>query len=365
MSESILLIDDKDDQLGPLADALIKNLGGDVQVIQWAPTAGVEPKDLFNQYLHDNDIRLVVTDYDLSTGGKLGFFGATVVDWCQLRTIPAGDFSRGHAELLAKEPNLFELRIPVDTVEGAGRYIAELYRGFSEIRKAVSTDTELLKQRSPAAVLARLLGVKHLSSQFSQYTTRYGTANSSLVDQVAKYAPRNIEPDRAEREKILTYIMGHLLVNGILRFPGPIIDESGLAAYLAITRDEAASLGPVFEKARYTGPFQGLRTFYWTEQVEHILLTVEDQLPADQSFDSPGEQHRALAELLAKKTLQRDQQCPRCHGKNGGFLCPYSKYTVCQRADCSVGSSGWIPAGAYLARIEKGFYDEWAPILGM
>jgi hypothetical protein len=365
MSEAILLIDDREDQLGPLAAALTASLDGDAQVIQWAPTARAEPKEVFDKFLLDNDVRLIVTDYDLSTGGKLGFFGGTVVDWSQLKSIPAGDFSRGHAELLAKEPNLFELRIPVETPEIAGRYIAELYRGFSVIRQAVKSDSQLLQQRSPAAVLARLLGVKHLSSQFSQYTTRYGTGNGSLVDQVAKFAPRTIEPDKTEREEILTYIIGHLLVNGILRFPGPIVDESGLAAFLAITRDEATSLEPIFKEARYTGPFHGLRPFYWTEQVESILENQEGQLPEGQDFESPGEQHRALVELLTKRTLARDQQCPRCQGKNGGFLCPYSKYTVCQRSDCSVASSGWIPQGAYLARIEKDFYDEWAPILGM
>jgi hypothetical protein len=366
MTTAILIIDDKQDYLDGLTGALRTLLANDqVEVLAWVPRDTDKPMAVFEAFLNQHDVRLVVTDYDLTEQGQLGFFGATVVDWCQAEAIPVGDFSRGHASSLAKEPNLFELRVPVDSYDVAADYVANIFRGFLAIGSAIDSNATLLSQRSPAAALATMLQVPGLVGQFSQYGIRYGGANSALIDRFAETASPDIQPERRTRARLLTYIMGHLLLNSILRFPGPLLDRRGLEAFLAIKPGSHQDVEPLLAKAHYMGPFADLGPFYWTEAVEEILETADERLNPDEEYSSPGQFNRKRAEALLGKTLPVDPRCERCSGENGGFLCPFSDRTVCQRADCAVVSNVWIPAGARLSRFERGFYDEWAPILGM
>ena len=365
MTRTILLIDDKEDFLTALADALKQALGTEASIVSWVPRKDQKPADRFEELLDQNDIRLVITDYDLTEQGQLGFFGATVVDWCQNRGIPVGDFSRGHASSLAEEPNLFELRVPIDSNDAAVAYVAAVFRGFAAIRDAIEADARLLKQRSPAAALAVMLDAKGMESQFSQYGGRYGSANSALIDRFAATAPRDVKPELAKKVALLAYIMGHLLVNAVLRFPGPILTKEALAAYLAVDLEEGDKFLPLFAPAAYSGPFAALNSYFWTPKVDDILLALDDKVNATVEFESPGELNRTRVEAALDVTLKRPEGCQRCEGKNGGFLCPFSARTVCQRPDCSVVSNVWIPPGARLSRFEREFYDEWAPILGM
>jgi hypothetical protein len=366
MKRTILLIDDKEEFLGALVTELKKRVGEDAEIQSWVPRKSDVPVETFNKLLDGSDVQLVVTDYDLTEQGQLGFFGATVVDWCQNRGIPVGDFSRGHASSLATEPNLFELRVPVESNEAAADYVATVYRGFTAIRDAIDNSDTLLQQRSPAAALAVMLGAKGMESQFSQYGIRYGGANSSLIDRFAETAPEDIKPEPKKKTALLSYIMGHLLLNSVLRFPGPIMSKAALAAYLAVDPSEHDKYSPLFKKALYLGPFAGLDSYYWTNLVDEVLGQFDDKVPEESEFESTGEQNRTLVEIaLEGVKLTRSPLCPRCEGKNGGFLCPFTGRAVCQRPDCSVVSNVWIPAGARLSRFERGFYDEWAPILGM
>ena len=365
MAGSILLIDDKSDLLDELRQAIEERLkAGEADVIAWRPTDGTNPKSEFDRLRRENDLRLVVTDADL-TEGRLGLFGAAVVEWCQSEAIPVGDFSRGDAGALPKEPNLFELRVPVASNEEAASYVVALYRGFETIRSAIAQDASLASRRSPASALAALLGAKNDESQFAQYGTRYGGANSALIDRLAATAPKDKKPTDRDRKAMLSYIMGHLLLNAVLRFPGPIINRNALVAYLAVDISEHVDVEPLFEAARYSGPFNELGPYFWTSKVDAILANFEKQLPANQQSETPGEMNRNSVEWKLGRKLARPQHCERCHGKNGGFFCPFTSRTVCQLPDCSVVSNQWIPQGARLCRIEREFYDEWSPILGM
>jgi hypothetical protein len=365
VTATILLIDDQDKYVTPLAHALQERLSDTGQVVVWVPNNSDRPLENFDALLKAHDVRLVVTDYDL-TQGQLGFFGSSVVDWCQKKAIPVGDFSRGHASSLAEEPNMFELRVPIDSDAATVNYICTVFLGFKSIRNAIDSTPELSKQRSPAAVAAAILGVQRLESQFAQYGIRYGGANSALFDSVASTASTAVVPEREHVARLLTYITGHLLVNAILRFPGPLMDEQALCAYLAVEPAELPKFRQRFEDATYRGPFAAMKPFLWTHAVDDILAGGDDGVDDDDDFTSTGAHNRQRLEILLGDKLARHNQCEeRCHGEEGGFLCPFTKRPVCQRADCSVVSNAWIPAGARLARFEKGFYDEWSPILGM
>lgn len=362
MPATILLIDDKTDFLHELETALKARLP-DVNIVPWAPKDDEKPKTKFEEFYKNNDIRLVITDYDLTESGPLGFFGATVVDWCHEKAIPVGDFSRGRQESLPTEPNLFELRVPVISNDEAADYIAAVFSGFESIRLAISSDATLTKRRSPTSALAALLGVKNDESQFSQYGTRYGGANSALAGRLFKTVSETKTPSDADKAAILSYIVGHLLLNAVLKFPGPIINKVALSAYLGISQTELNAVTPLFSDAAYRGPFMELGPYFWTGKVDTVLASIA---PSDgQEYETLGEMQRTVLEVKIGRKLARPEGCNRCQGKNGGFLCPFTSRTVCQRADCSVTSSVWIPPGARLSRIERDFYDEWAPILGM
>jgi hypothetical protein len=361
---SILLVDDKNEVLTGLQTELAKLLpAGTVDVRSWLPDSddGQEPDAAFAA-LVDDDTVLVATDYDLTGNGMKGLFGLTVVGWCQSRSIPVGDFSRGHGNELPEEPNLFELRVPPTDDEGA-KYISSAFRGFQSIRAALKADPQLMPARggSLSSALARLLGRPNLDDQFALYMTRLGTANAALLQRLKDSAA----PSDDEKMRVLTYVLGHVLLNSILKFPGPLLSLDALCAYVGTSMAESHVLDTVFSDCRYTGPFSENAPFYWREDVDVILDDAGQSLTYSE-FEGFGDFNRAALELKLDRELTR-HVCQRigCAGRKGGFLCPFTHRAVCERPDCSVLSSSWLPQGADLSRVEREYYDEWAPLLGL
>jgi len=362
---SILLVDDNEQLINTLKFRLEGLLIDEaIEVKTWIPTSDVDnPKEYFHSIIDENTI-LVITDYDLTTQGQTGLFGSSVVDWCQSRGIPVGDFSRGNPGNLPKEPNLFELRIPTQG-DLAGPYIANIATGFRDIRKAIEENSaDLIKKRSPPAVLAAILGVANMESQFSLYGMRLGATNAALVEKIVRTAPSDIEPSEKEKRDILSYIVSHLLLNAVLKYSGPILSQRALTAYLGVDKSEFETIDRLFLASAYKGPFSGIEKFYWLDKVDAILDEYASNMQDELKAETQGELNRLI--LVHKE--QRNfvlHSCNRCGGINGGFLCTFTDRTVCQKADCSVGSNSWIPQGARLCRIERDFYEEWAPILGI
>jgi len=365
---SILLIDDKKDVLAGLKRELSKLLSSnEVEIRCWQPTPDEdkEPNELFEEKVDDSTV-LVATDYDLTGAGLKGLFGLTIVGWCQQRSIPVGDFSRGHTKDLPEEPNLFELRIPPSDVEGA-KFIASSFEGFQAIRKGLIADPGLAEARgaSLAGVLARLLGRPKLDDQFALYLTRLGTSNSGLVQRLREFGANSTAPSDDEKLRVLTYVLGHVLVNSILRFPGPLLSLEALCAYVGAAVEESKELDHTFSECRYTGPFSGNAKYYWRDDIDLIIEIAGSSL-ADQNFQGLGDFNRAAVEVHIGRKLAT-HSCDRegCDGRKGGYLCPFTHRPVCERADCSVSSSSWIPPGADLSRVERVYYEEWAPLLGL
>ena len=355
---SIVLVDDNKDVLDGLATQLATHfVEGQVDIRPWQPVAEEDPKIVFDN-LVDASTALVVTDYDLTMGLK-GLFGLTIVGWCQKQAIPVGDFSRGNTSALPEEPNLFELRVPADDVEGA-KFIASTFNGFLAIKDGLAGMPELESGFSPAGVLADLLGRPDLESQFALYMSRLGSANSSLLQRLSEsaHSPKTAE----EIQQVLTYVLGHLLLNAILKYPGPILSARALCAYCGTTEKESNTLHELFSTALYEGPFGENSHYYWREDVDGCLNELAKTISSD-SFDDLGAFNRAVCEAAIDRDLEiHSCNRPGCGGKRGGFLCPFTMKTVCQA--CSVDASSWIPQGAELSRADRDFYDEWAPLLG-
>lgn len=359
---SVVLIDDDPTLLRALAKHVRLELDGDnVEVREWSPQEGEDPLQRFDQLVDDHTVA-VVTDFDLTSRGLTGLFGATIVNWCQSHLLPVADFSRANVAQLPTEPNLFELRVPTDT-EQAARYTGSLVRGFKQIRRDLASDeARLAGMRSPAEALATVLDRPHLEGQFALYMSRLGAANSTLLERLRTELSSGDSPEMDEKARLLTYVIGHVLVNAVLRYPGPILTSEALCAYLATSETEADALGEAFKNALYEGPFASQAQHFWRREVDKILETAAADI--DESAGSLGEFNRALAQKILGRELT-NHSCPRCGGTNGGFLCPFTSRAVCDRADCSVAANSWIPAGADLCRIERDFYDEWAPLIGL
>jgi hypothetical protein len=315
----------------------------------------------------DDDTVLVVTDFDLTKNGLTGLFGATIVSWCQARSIPVGDFSRANVGDLPTEPNLFELRVPTD-IDAGGAFAASIFRGFRDLRSKLIAGDALVNLRSPAEILAVVLGRPDLEGQFVLYMSRLGAANSALLDRLRSAAPDSEPSSRPDMARLIAYVVGHVLVNAVLRYPGPILSASALAAYLATSEGEISAVSEMFAEARYEGPFGSDAAFYWRTGVDNRLdseagSSGDESFPRLEVFDI-GEFNRAVVERRLGRSLAA-HGCERCGGTRGGYLCPFTNRPVCERSDCSVAANSWIPAGADLCRIERDFYDEWAPLLGL
>lgn len=351
---AILFIDDKPEQLREITEGVRSVLKGrNVELRMWTPSKDEDPKAVFDKKLA-NDTTLVVTDQDL-TEGQTGLFGSTIVEWCQQAAVPVADYSRAVVGLTA-EPDLFEIRVP--RAEAPASFIAAVFLGFEKINKTIEEDQDLGKERSPAAVLSRVVDAPELESDFALYAVRLASTSGALTSRVIHGAVPAEEPGK---KALLAYIVGHLLLNAVLRYPGPILSLRALEAYLATPEAGKTEVLELFKKARYDGPFAALDTFHWLSAVDEML---ERLIPHDVSTETNGELHRRGLEDSLKTTFAR-HSCPRCHGQNGGFLCPFTKKIVCLRSDCSVGSNSWIPQGARLCRIEREFFDEWSPVLGL
>lgn len=354
---AILFIDDKPDQVDGLIKQVREKLGEDnVELRSWVPTEK-DSKKALGEHL-SNDTTLVVTDQDL-TEAQLGLFGSTIIEWCQQRAVPVADYSRALGEL-KKEPDLFEIRVPRDEDKTAS-FVVGVFRGFDEINRRLEEDTEIAKGRSPAAILARVVDAPDAEADFALYAIRLASASGALTSHVMAFTDPEKEPSDKEKRDVLAYIVGHLLLNSVLRYPGPILSLRALKAYLAADQAGDARVLELFRTARYDGPFSELDTFHWLGKVDEIL---EPLIPEGALPETNGELHRQVIERALNRELER-HPCPRCQGQNGGYFCPFTQKTVCIRADCSVGSNSWIPQGARICRIEREFFDEWAPVLGL
>ncbi|MDQ1158533.1 hypothetical protein QE385_002860 [Sphingomonas sp. SORGH_AS 950] len=358
----VLLIDDEETQMKRLTDAVEAALAGTgVAVRCWMPRPEDKGLERLEALTAEKPL-LAVTDYDLTRGGKTGLFGFSIVAFAQKEAIPVGDYSR-QLGALTDEPDVFEFRLP-DNADQAAPIIASVALGFRWIRDQLLAKLELLDDGSPASLLADLLGQPDVGSAFSLYSSRLTSGNSALIQML-----RNATGHRDEvRVRIASYVAGHLLFNSIMRYPGPILHSDALHAYFATSPTPDAELDSLLAASKYDGPFSAIGPFYWQTKIDDIIekLAVKKELSLgqhdpDETFD---QFRRRVAEIALNRQMER-HDCARCGGERGGYWCPLTKRPVCDRSDCSVPSSSWIPEGAYLTRVECDFYEEWATLIGL
>ncbi|MFL6720315.1 MAG: hypothetical protein ACJ8FT_00725, partial [Sphingomonas sp.] len=150
----------------------------------------------------------------------------------------------------------------------------------------------------------------------------------------------------------------------ILRYPGPLLNGCAASSYFAVADTAKKDVEQEIAAALYDGPFAELGPFYWRDAIDDLVDNWAESSEIEFTGEQASYRRALLEERLGKGALARYTTCPRCHGERGGYRCPFTDAVVCERSDCSVGSSGWIPLGADLSRVERGFYDETSPMLG-
>lgn len=361
-SQAILLIDDRRDELQSLADRVRERVDA-AEVRVWCPRESEDPSVAFANEA-GKGTALVVTDYDLTTAVR-GLFGPAVVAWCRNQFIPVGDFSRRREQALSTEPELFKLRVPRSET-GAVSYIARMFEGFRQIREGIEKNPALLSDgTSPAQVLAVLLGREEMESHLGPYFSKPDLFNASLLDTLRGGEHEDPCSAAEKKTRLLTYILGHVLVNAVLKYPGPILAERQLCAYLATSPENIEKVAELFAHARYEGPFNGGAKLFWRDDVDEAVEELSLHWGIDEArYESFGEYHRAVIDKALGGSLAK-HGCERCDGVKGGFWCPFTERAVCERSDCSSTASSWVPSGADACRVERGFFDEWSPILGL
>jgi len=167
-------------------------------------------------------------------------------------------------------------------------------------------------------------------------------------------------PTGRARIDFIAFLLGHTLLNAVLEFPGPILSRTALAAYCATAREDSASLASLFIDAEYTGPFCQSGTYFIRRAVDARI----DELAAGVTDDAPEFDQYNRAAIGSALAELHPHTCRRCSGTRGGYWCPFTDRAVCNRDDCSVLATTWIPKGASLCRVDKDYYDEWSPLLG-
>lgn len=351
--KQLLVIDDEADRLDQLAAALRDELDGTAQVVEWLPATGEDPLEAFAEHLTDQLV-LIATDQDLTKTGA-GLLGSSITTWAQNKFLPVCNFSRQPQRRLPRERNFFELRVPREGDEhDRARYITRMFHGFDQLRTHIAAADD---PRPTSQLLADAMDAPELQDDLAPFLSSVGSANSSFRQAL-------LDPDAplegAERVNFLAFLFGHILVNAVLEFPGPILPKEVLCAYCAVDAVAANTLVDVFTSAAYIGPFSAPGEFF----VQRLVDARIDQL-ATALEDAPVEvdaYNRAAIEHQVGSLPRHN--CPRCRGERGGLWCPFTQRAVCNRSDCSVTSTAWIPRGASLCRVEKNYFDEWSPLLG-
>lgn len=353
-ASDVLVIDDEQDRLDELVNALAQELGDEASVRPWLPARGQDPLERFSAETSAN-VGLIVTDQDLTKSG-LGLLGSSITSWAQDKFLPVCNFSRQPQRKLPRERNFFELRVPQESDEEArAAYIARIYHGFKRLREHIGGASQA---RPNAALLADAMGAPELQDDLAPFFTSVASANSSFMQAVVATDEALSKPERTD---LLAFILGHILVNAVLEFPGPILSRPTLAAYCAVSEEASDELATLFAGAAYNGPFAAPGMYFQRRLVDARIDELAED--GDQQAAEADEYNRAVAVRALGRTAQHG--CDRCGGMRGGYWCPFTRRAVCNREDCSVTTNAWIPRGATLCRVERDYFDEWAPLLGV
>jgi hypothetical protein len=356
MDRKIVILFEDNAAIGKrIEDAIRENLPAGVELIRFIPklpSNGTAYEDRILQELRTPDYAgatLIVSDRDLSATADFGGLSEAVVSKVANRlAIPVALYATGYTDALLERQRQFgDARIVLDP-ECIGPVVATLVSGFSkvssELRKVLDEGGGQ-RLRSPAAVMAHLLGKPELSDLVSLY----GAGDQKMLAEVLPFA---VKGKRLELEERLPCLLGYWLFDSILRYPGILVNSVAAASYLNISvsdysKDEVRAK---FSDALYLGPFSSNSDPLWWRHLLDEIIQESGVVDGKSVVDRAG---------LSVSSCS----CSVDPNRPAGWYCVATRMPV--SLEESEGNISWFPPGADLARIRKDVFDELGPWLGL
>jgi len=293
---------------------------------------------------------LIVADRDLSKSLDSNFVGLSVnavAAAAQKLSIPICSYAR--------QPELddYEWRgrweeghIVLSFSEGEAelaRRAALAARGFAEIGRQLPQIIADKSNKSPARVLAALLG----KPEYADKVALYGVGDQNRISEVLAKGK-----DTAQQVQRMTHFLGYWLWDSLLRYPGILVNEVAAASHLNIDTEafHAANVQTIFQEALYHGPFADpSRPQWWRGMLDDIVS-------GDNCADG-----LELVHAKVNSAIERSKCCVD-PSKSAGYYCIISRKPV--SLENSKGGISWFPRGADLTRVSNPMFEEYGPWLG-
>lgn len=374
----ILLIDDIEKNTKDLSDSIHAICSG-LTVETWSPNEEKKEQirslyeshsnknkeesnadeDIWKRVFASQEVKMVVVDHDLSQFKDLRISESSVANACKQLGIPICTYHRKpqnqqNTQTLSQiidQSRSFSIEINVDlnNIEVSAKEIINIYTGFKTIRKQFdSLDDKIIKE-GPARILATILEKPDYEYFFSKYLE-----STSLTSDIIKHANSD-EISKSEDDipkylkDRLPFILGCLLYNNILLFPGIILNKTASASYINVDEDDFSQNTVYFKDAVYKGPFSNNESYWWRYDLDKIL------------FEADFEEGKSF--LASKEVTVKSCSCSVDSDSDAGYYCIVTKKPI--SAKNSKGRFAWVPEGADLCRINKKIYNKISAIMGL
>lgn len=294
----------------------------------------------------NGSVELVVIDTDLTKYPDVDLNEPTIANECKRHNVPYCVYNVDTTQKIEKLKSWQDEGINLISrdPELIARQCVGVYHGFDHIKntvKGIVSKTFL----GPTEIVSNVMGApKESKSQIALYLESY-----------YKMVPSE-QSKETEFKNYITPLLGYIVYNSILRFPGVVLNETAAASYLDIKVSQFSNpkTQKYFKDALYTGPFNELGPYWWKEGLDKLLAEVKTN----------SEKNQTGRDFIRKKGLTKIERC-RCEDKSSrghlgaGYVCVITNTPVC--AKHSKGSISWLPRGATLARISNSEWDELGP----
>lgn len=351
-SDTIVVFEDQDDHYDTVSSALEDTLSCDLEVRRANINQDFDsnPREAVEEIMESFEAPLLtILDWDLTMGTGV-ISRDNVITYCENNHLPlcvyhARDTGQSDQQ---KVEDYDENRIKLDpdlTWEEIGVRSAYIADGFDEIRQTIHSVFDSSNAKPIPELLDAPLSVRGKLDQYS-----WGNPG------VIKSGQGEISQD--EIIKRATTNQGYWILNELLEFPGALLNEVALAAYLNVDHEqfcENDEYKSPFTDASYTGPFAELENWWWTPLIDDISIRHKHE---DEAKGPVG------PELFSRLELPSIEEA-ECHSElaNGcepaRYYCIIKERPVCQKH--SVSPDGWIPKGATRSMVSEEDYDQLKP----
>lgn len=299
---------------------------------------GRPPYDGSTLFVADRDLSKIPNFRGMSVTAVIGAAKRLAVPICSYARQPAPDdykwrarWEEGHVILAAGNDD--EL----------ARQSVLAARGFADIASQLPGIMQSELGKSPAKILAALLG----KPEYSDKIALYGVGDQNRLSDVPAKGR-----DDTDWIKRIGCFLGYWLWDSILRYPGLLVNEVAAASHLNIAADDfrKPEVRGIFKEALYGGPFADQNRPQWWRGM------IDDIVSREKHDDGLALVRSQLGGGISAS------QCSVDSTKTAGYYCIISEKPV--SLENSKGGLSWLPRGADLTRISTRLFEEYGPWIG-